>query len=102
VATIMGTNPGEPEVPWFWSDQLGLKLKIAGVLRGCYETVLRGDPADRRFALFHHRDGLITAVETANSPADFMAGRRLVAARRPVDPVRLADTSVGLRELTAA
>jgi 3-phenylpropionate/trans-cinnamate dioxygenase ferredoxin reductase component len=24
VATIMGTDHGEPEVPWFWSDQFGL------------------------------------------------------------------------------
>jgi 3-phenylpropionate/trans-cinnamate dioxygenase ferredoxin reductase component len=100
VAAIMGTDPREPEVPWFWSDQFDMKLKIAGILRGWYETVSRGRPGDGRFALFHHRDGLITAVETANSPADFMAGRRMLAARQPVDPARLADPSVGLRELT--
>jgi 3-phenylpropionate/trans-cinnamate dioxygenase ferredoxin reductase subunit len=99
VAAIMGTDQEKPEVPWFWSDQFDLKLKIAGILRGRYQTVSRGR-GDGRFALFHHRDGLITAVETANSPADFMAGRRMLAARRPVDPARLADPSVGLRELT--
>ena len=102
VAAIMGLTPGRPEVPWFWSDQFGLKLKIAGVLRGRYQTVRRGSPADGRFALFHHRDGLVTAVETANSPADFMAGRRMLAARQPVDPARLADPAVGLRELIPA
>jgi 3-phenylpropionate/trans-cinnamate dioxygenase ferredoxin reductase subunit len=100
VAAIMGTDPAEPEVPWFWSDQFDLKLKIAGILPGRYETVSRGVPDRGRLALFHHRDGLITAVETANSPADFMAGRRMLAARRTVDPARLADPSVGLRELT--
>jgi 3-phenylpropionate/trans-cinnamate dioxygenase ferredoxin reductase subunit len=101
VAAVMGTEPAEPEVPWFWSDQFDLKLKIAGILPGRYETVPR-DHGNGRFALFHHRDGVIAAVETANSPADFMAARRMLASGRPVDPARLADSSVGLRELTPA
>jgi 3-phenylpropionate/trans-cinnamate dioxygenase ferredoxin reductase subunit len=100
VATIMGMSPPEPEVPWFWSDQFELKIKIAGVLRGPYDTVRRGEADSGRFALYHHRDGLAVAVETVNSPADFMAGRRMLAAGKPVDPDRLADPSVSLRELT--
>ncbi|MBX6388597.1 MAG: FAD-dependent oxidoreductase [Frankia sp.] len=99
VATIMGTAPEELEVPWFWSDQFDLKLKIAGVLSGPYETAVRGDPGAGRFALFHHRDGELVGVETANSAGAYMAGRRMLAARRRVDPVRLADPAAGLHEL---
>jgi len=89
-------------VPWFWSDQFDLKLKIAGVVRAPYETVLRGDPASGRFALFHHDDGDLVAVESANSPADFMVGKRLLADDRPVDPVLLADPATPLRALAVA
>ncbi|MBE3200310.1 FAD-dependent oxidoreductase [Frankia sp. CH37] len=102
VASVLGGPAVESEVPWFWSDQFDLKLKIAGVLHGGFETVVRGDPGAGRFSLFHHRDTELVAVETANAPADFMAGRRLLAAGRPVDPGRLADPQVGLRDLVTA
>ncbi len=102
VATVLGRPAVGPEVPWFWSDQFDLKLKIAGVLRGQFETVLRGDPGAGRFSLFHHHDARLVAVETANAPADFMVGRRLLASGQPVDPVPLADPRVGLRDLVTA
>jgi 3-phenylpropionate/trans-cinnamate dioxygenase ferredoxin reductase component len=101
VATILGTPPPAPELPWFWSDQLNLKLKIAGVVRPGRQVVLRGDAAAGRFGLFHLEEGRVRAVETANSPADFMAGKRLITAGTVVDPVRLADPAVSLKELAA-
>jgi 3-phenylpropionate/trans-cinnamate dioxygenase ferredoxin reductase component len=102
VATVTGAAPAALEVPWFWSDQFDLKLKIAGVLRPPYGTALRGDPTTGAFALLHHRDGVPLAVETANANADFMAGRRMLAAGRAVDPERWADPAVPLRELALA
>jgi 3-phenylpropionate/trans-cinnamate dioxygenase ferredoxin reductase subunit len=102
VASIMGQPPVTLEVPWFWSDQFDLKLKIAGVVQPPYDTVLRGDPGTGSFALFHHRSGRLVAVEAANANADFMAGRRLLSANRTVDPARLGDPTVPLRELALA
>lgn len=99
VATVRGTAAPAAEVPWFWSDQFDLKLKIAGIVEPPFDTVLRGDPAGGRFALFHHDGDRLVAVETANANADFMAGRRLLADSTPVDPGRLADTTIPLREL---
>jgi 3-phenylpropionate/trans-cinnamate dioxygenase ferredoxin reductase subunit len=102
VATIMGQTPVDAEVPWFWSDQFDLRLKIAGVVREPYTTVVRGDAGSGRFALFHHDDGALVAVESANSPADFMAGKRLLTDARKVDPLQLADPDVPLRSLAIA
>jgi 3-phenylpropionate/trans-cinnamate dioxygenase ferredoxin reductase subunit len=101
-ASILEGSPAPAEVAWFWSDQLGLKLKIAGVLRPPYETVTRGDPSTGSFALFHHHDGRLVAVETANANADFMAAKRILAADLPVDPAHLGDPTIALRELAAA
>ncbi|MEU7811937.1 FAD-dependent oxidoreductase [Pseudonocardia sp. NPDC049154] len=101
-ATILGGAPPEAEIPWFWSDQMDHKLKIAGVVRPGRTVVLRGDPAAGRFALFHLEDGQVRAVETSNSPADFMAGKKLIAAGTFVEPALLADPGVPLRDVVRA
>ena len=87
------------EVPWFWSDQYDLKLQMAGLARPDDLVVLRGDPASRKFAAFHLRDGVVAAVEAVNSAPEYIAGRRLIAARARVAPERLADLSVPARSL---
>jgi 3-phenylpropionate/trans-cinnamate dioxygenase ferredoxin reductase subunit len=98
-ATILGTPPPAPELPWFWSDQLDLKLKIAGVVLPGREVVRRGDADTGRFALFHLESGRVRAVETANSPAEFMAGKKFISSGIVVDPARLADPAVPLRNV---
>src|SRR6185295_5158164 len=37
-------------VPWFWSHQYDLRLQTVGLSLGHDQTVLRGDPEDRRFS----------------------------------------------------
>jgi 3-phenylpropionate/trans-cinnamate dioxygenase ferredoxin reductase component len=95
-AVILGQEPPAAEVPWFWSDQFDLKLKIGGIVTSGRDVVCRGDTTSGHFALFHHDNGVVTAVETANAPADFMAGKRLIASGRPIDPGRLADAGLPL------
>ncbi|HEU4616999.1 MAG TPA: FAD-dependent oxidoreductase [Gammaproteobacteria bacterium] len=68
------------EVPWFWSDQYDLKLQIAGLARGYDESVVRGSVEQRAFSVLYLREGRLIAVEAVNSPRDFMAGRKLIAA----------------------
>lgn len=100
-ATILTGHPPAPEAPWFWSDQFDLKLKIAGIVRPGPQITLRGVPESGRFALYHHVDGVITAVESSNAPQEFMAGRKWVGHRTRIDPARLADQSVALRDAVA-
>jgi 3-phenylpropionate/trans-cinnamate dioxygenase ferredoxin reductase subunit len=97
-ATILGKPLPQAETPWFWSDQFDLKLKIAGIVRPGPETVLRGDPASGRFALFHLEDGRPFAVESANASPEFMAGKRWIAAGTAVDPAVLQDAAASLRD----
>lgn len=99
VSAILGRPAPKPELPWFWSDQFDVKVKIAGILGGIDNTVLRGDPASGKFALYHCRDERIIAVESVNSSSDFMAGKQLIERRVLIDPARLADEEVSLREL---
>ncbi|WP_090664526.1 NAD(P)/FAD-dependent oxidoreductase [Belnapia rosea] len=99
-ADICGRPPPVPEVPWFWSDQYDLRLQIAGLAFDPAEAVLRGSPEDGSFAVFHlAADHRVLAVEAVNAPADFMAGRILVAKARQVAPGLLHDSAVPLKEL---
>jgi 3-phenylpropionate/trans-cinnamate dioxygenase ferredoxin reductase subunit len=100
-AAIAGAPPPAPEVPWFWSDQYDLKLQIAGVPIGADETIVRGDPAAARFALFHLRAGRLLAVEAVNAPAEFMGGKLLIGRRALVDGAKLADMGVPMKAVAA-
>lgn len=68
------------ETPWFWSDQYDSKLQIAGLPGHGDQTELRGDPDSGRFAVVHLRGGQLCAAECVNSPGEFMAARKAIAA----------------------
>ena len=87
------------EVPWFWSDQYDLKLQIAGLARPTDQLVLRGDPAARKFAVFHLRDGAVSAVEAVNAAPEYMIGKRLVAEGKKIAAETLADLSIPMKEM---
>jgi 3-phenylpropionate/trans-cinnamate dioxygenase ferredoxin reductase subunit len=98
-AVIMNAPLPPHEVPWFWSDQFDLKMKMAGMVGPDTRAVLRGSPSDSSFALFHlDSDGIPVAVETVNAAAEFMAGKKFIGNRTKVDATALADPVVALRE----
>ncbi|HEX3431578.1 MAG TPA: FAD-dependent oxidoreductase [Rhizomicrobium sp.] len=87
------------EVPWFWSDQYDLKLQIAGLARPGDMLVRRGDPAARKFAVFHMRDGRVAAVEAVNAAPEYIIGRRLIAEGAVIAPERLADSALPMKSV---
>lgn len=97
------TGKGTPfdAVPWFWSDQADLKLQIVGLAAATDSAVLRGDPASRRFSVFRFRDGVLTAIESVNRPADHMLGRRLLAGTPAITPEQAGDEGFELKTLLA-
>jgi len=101
-ADLCGRPSPPPEVPWFWSDQYDIRLQIAGLPFDVDDIVLRGDPAEGKFAAFHlGADGAIQAVEAVNAPAEFMAGRNMIARRKRTTAALLRDMSRSMQELAA-
>jgi len=96
---MLGRPTPYREVPWFWSDQYDLKLQIAGLARGGDELVLRGDPAARKFAVFHLREGRVAAVEAVNAAPEYIVGRKMIAEGTSVAPARLADTAIPMKSI---
>ncbi|MBV9992950.1 MAG: FAD-dependent oxidoreductase [Alphaproteobacteria bacterium] len=99
-ALAMAGKPKDyAEVPWFWSDQYDLKLQIAGLAKPDDAIVLRGDPASRKFAVFHIRAGKVAAVEAVNAAPEYLVGRKLIADGASVPPERLADTAIPMKTI---
>ncbi|MET9200445.1 FAD-dependent oxidoreductase [Gordonia sp. NPDC003585] len=100
VTAILGHEPEDHEVPWFWSDQFDLKLKIAGLTTPDVTVVTRPTPGKNAVSFFHIQPGSnVVAVEAINAPSDFNAGKKLIRSGAPVDLDALADPSVKLRDL---
>jgi 3-phenylpropionate/trans-cinnamate dioxygenase ferredoxin reductase subunit len=98
-AVLMGQDVTYDAVPWFWSDQGAVKLQTTGLPVNPDAHVLRGDPEEGRFTVFHLRDGTVIAADSVNAPADHMFARRLVAARAAIPVAVLADPGVPLKSL---
>ncbi|MBM3515720.1 MAG: pyridine nucleotide-disulfide oxidoreductase [Alphaproteobacteria bacterium] len=96
---IVGKAEAYNEVPWFWSDQYDLKLQMTGISKPGDTVVIRGSMADRKFSACYLRDGRLVAVNAINMAKDFIQSKKLIAARSVVDPLRLADASVPLKDL---
>jgi 3-phenylpropionate/trans-cinnamate dioxygenase ferredoxin reductase subunit len=98
-SAILGNPKPFHEIPWFWSDQYDIKLQIVGMSEIGDQIVLRGNPADRRFAAFYLRKGKIVAVNAINSAKDFMIGKKLILEGRVPDVAKLANLDVPLAEV---
>jgi 3-phenylpropionate/trans-cinnamate dioxygenase ferredoxin reductase subunit len=100
---MMGKNEPYHMVPWFWSDQYDCKLQMVGISTGYDQLVLRGDPATQRsFAAFYLKDGRIIAADAVSKPQEFMFSKKLVAMRAVIEPARLADETVPMKDLVPA
>ena len=96
---IMGDKQDYDAVPWFWSNQYDLRLQTVGISAGYDATVLRGNPADRKFSLIYLKEGEVIALDCVNNTRDYAQGRKLVMGRASIDPALLADTEIALKEM---
>lgn len=96
---LTGEETPYDAVPWFWSNQYDLKLQTVGLSIGYDAVVLRGDAATRTFSAIYLKHGHVIALDCVNATRDYVQGRALVMAGAVVDPARLADTAIPLKEM---
>lgn len=78
-ARLTGAQVSYDEVPWFWTDQLGCKLQMAGLTADSDERVLVGDQVGRKFSVLCWRNGRLVGGESVNRPGDHITLRRMLA-----------------------
>jgi 3-phenylpropionate/trans-cinnamate dioxygenase ferredoxin reductase component len=88
------------DIPWFWSDQHGVNLQVAGLPAMAARSIRRGDATAPGFAAFHlDETGRVLAATGVNAPREVRAAIALIAAASAPDPALLADTRVNLQKL---
>lgn len=91
-SAIVGAPIPDPEVSWFWSDQLGMKIQIGGNSAGAKTVHVEGDRES--VAIFHVSDGTLLCVEAVNSTAAFKKGTALIRSGEPLDATAYSATAV--------
>lgn len=103
---MLGAGEAHAAVPWFWSDQYGLSLQIAG-LSDEGRSIVRRDLDDGAFILFHlAEDGRLMAasgIGPGNAVArDIRLAEMLIGKRAKPAPEALRSQTVKLKSLLAA
>lgn len=77
-ATLLGAGEPLDEVPYVWSDQVGVRLQLVGRTAGATRVELEGDE-DAFRALYLDADGQPQGVLLGNRPREVAAWRRALA-----------------------
>jgi 3-phenylpropionate/trans-cinnamate dioxygenase ferredoxin reductase component len=86
-------------VPWFWSDQGAMKLRMAGLRHPDDQTLVWGNPETGAFSVFSFRDGALVACDCVNRPSDQMSVRQLLQLNVMVRRDQFDDPKFTLKEL---
>jgi hypothetical protein len=121
-ANICGGAEVYDPVPYFWSEQFGRMVQYAGQHTAADRLLWRGDPAAATWsacwltAAQPLTPGVtvpgppspatrsassatrLTAVLTVGRPRDLLQARRLIAAGAEVDPARLTDPAIAIKD----
>lgn len=86
------------ELPWWWSDQYGVNIQVAGAVTAD-DWIVRGARADGRYTMFGVTAGIVTGAVTFNNGKDMRPAKNIIAAHASIAADRLADPAVALRNL---
>lgn len=98
---LLGRPGGYRAQPWFWTEQGGVRVQIAGLWRDGLHAHERRGAAAGSFSLFHYAGQRLQCVESVNAPADHMAARKLLQQETSPPPSQVVDAAVPLRSLAA-
>jgi 3-phenylpropionate/trans-cinnamate dioxygenase ferredoxin reductase component len=115
-ANVLGGSETYDPVPYFWSEQFGRMVQYVGYHGGAGQLIWRGDPeaaeppggpgapgaapgrAGHRWAAAWLDGDRLVALLSVNAPRDMLQGRRVISSGAPVDPARLADPQIPVRD----
>lgn len=98
---MLGRDEPYEELPWSWTDQFDINLQIIGLPQDADRTLLRGKPADRKFVALHMQGRRLVGATLVNLGREMRPCKALIECGADLDPARLADPAVSLREYAA-
>lgn len=101
VTNMLGGSAEYEKLPYFFTDQYDLGMEYSGLSDGYEKVVFRGDVPGREFVVFWlDGDNTVLAGMQVNIWDQLDAIKELIVSGDPVDPEKLADSSVELSELS--
>ncbi|MER6945657.1 FAD-dependent oxidoreductase [Nonomuraea sp. NPDC000554] len=97
-ATILGEEAVYDPVPYFWSEQFGHMVQYAGHHPAGERLLYRGEARGKWSACWLTADDTLAAVLAVDRPRDLVQGRRIIEGGHRLDPERLVDPDVALRD----
>ncbi len=84
-------------LPWFWSEQGGLRLQMAGLLPKEAQSYRRPGANSASFSILHYQADRLRCVESVNAAQDHLAARKLLEAGISPSPQAAMDPLVALK-----
>ncbi|PJX20486.1 hypothetical protein CAP48_18985 [Advenella sp. S44] len=98
-AAAIANTPVPPiETPWFWSNQAGVRLQMAGRIDRVEDWLLTGSVETNAFSMLGWRNRKLVYGESVNCPGDHVVIRNLLATDTVPTPEKLKPISgMGLK-----
>lgn len=97
-ANILGGRAQYDPVPYFWSEQFGRMVQYVGYHGSADWLIWRGRPVETKWAACWLAGDRLVATLTVGLPRDLIQARRLIEAGGLVDPAKLADAGIAVRD----
>lgn len=101
-ATILGHEPADPGVSWFWSDRGDVRLDVLGNFAGAERHIDRGAFGGAQFMVGGFTNGILTSAACVNDPKSARQLRKLLDRAWRPRPEEFADVSQTLKQLATA
>jgi len=96
---LTGKPKNYETVPWFWSDQGGKKLQIAGLTGSADKLVCHKDDDANKISVFAFEDGQFIGVEAVNMATNYVIARKILETGKPVMLSDFEASNFDLREI---
>jgi 3-phenylpropionate/trans-cinnamate dioxygenase ferredoxin reductase component len=101
-ANVLGGSAEYDPVPYFWSEQFGRMVQYVGWHGAADRLLWRGNPAEAKWAACWVTGNRLVATLTVGLPRDLLQSRRVIEAGGIVDPAKLADPAIPVRDTLIA
>ncbi|HHG91174.1 MAG TPA: pyridine nucleotide-disulfide oxidoreductase [Devosia sp.] len=100
---IAGQKGAQPQaydrVAWFWSDQAGTKLQIAGLTGPADQWHVCQSDSPEKLTVLAFKDSQFIGAETVNNASDHMTARKILSGRDKVSFKDFESSGFDLRRL---
>lgn len=97
-------DKGQPysETSWFWSDQHGVNIQVAGFPADAAQIVHRQGVANSHVTFYLDAAGRLMGVVGFDSPREIRMAQSLIQRAAEMDPKRLSDPAIPVQRAVAA